>query len=136
LPSDFCFAPGEPALIFPAMKISTHCQLALLLAGLLLTNGCLHKRSAHHQPTTDWTVATTIGAEIIAAEAPPPPVAEIITVSPDPHFVWVGGGWIWRGHWVWERGHWEQPPRPAAVWVPHHYVYRGGNHIYVRGGWR
>ena len=120
------------------MNPTTSFKLALLLlTGSLLTSGCvIHKRAAYRQPGAHVVVTETIGSEIVVTEAPPPPVTEVITIAPDPHFVWVGGGWIWRGHWVWERGHWERPPRMGALWVPHQYIYRGGKHIYVRGGWR
>jgi len=108
-----------------------------LLAGSLLAGGCVtRERVVYRHPAGHVVVTETIGAETIVTEAPPPPVAEVITVAPDPHFVWIGGGWIWRGQWVWERGHWDRPPRVGAVWVPHHYVYRGGHHIFIRGGWR
>jgi len=50
--------------------------------------------------------------------------------------VWIPGVWVWHGRWVWETGRWSLPPRRGAVWVPHHYVYRNGVHIWVQGGWR
>ena len=115
------------------MKKSSCCKLALLvLAGSFVGTGCVYReRVVYRQPAPQ-----TVGAEVVVTEAPPAPVSEVITVSPGPGFVWIGGNWAWRGHWYWERGHWDHPPRVGAVWVPHHYVYRGGHHIFIRGGWR
>jgi len=120
------------------MKTSSCFKLAfLLLAGTYLTSGCVvRERVVYHQPGSRVVATTAVGSEIIVTEAPPPPVSEVITVSPGPNFIWIGGSWVWRGHWYWERGHWDRPPRIGAVWVPHHYVYRGGVHVFVRGGWR
>ncbi len=120
------------------MKKNFSFRLALLvLASALLVGGCVTRgRVVHRHPATHVVVTETIGSETFVTEAPPPPVAEVITIAPNPHFVWVGGGWVWRDQWVLERGHWERPPRIGAVWMPHHYVYRGGKHIFICGGWR
>lgn len=74
--------------------------------------------------------------EIYVTEPPPPAVTEPMTASPGAGYVWVGGNWVWRGHWTWEPGHWERPPRPGLVWMPPRYEYSGGRYIYVRGHWR
>lgn len=111
------------------MKTPSICKKALLvLAGACLLTGCVYRERVVYRPPA--------AAEVVATEAPPLPQAEVITVAPGPDFVWIGGGWVWRSRWVWERGHWEHPPRIGAVWVPHHYEYRGGRHIFIRGGWR
>jgi len=78
-------------------------------------------------------------AEVAVSSAPPPPPAEVDIQSPapGPDFVWIGGVWVWGpGGWGWERGHWDRAPFRGAVWVPHHYEYRGGRHVFVRRGWR
>ncbi len=107
----------------------------LLLAGTFLATGCVYReRVVYRQPGAP--PAGPVGAEVVVTEAPPPLIVETMTVSPGPHYVWIGGSWLWRNHWVWQRGHWERPPRPGVVWVPHHYEYRGGVHVFIRGGWR
>ncbi len=84
-------------------------------------------------------VAVAVPGVVIVSGAPPPapPYTEVIVASPGPGFVWITGAWVWGGNrWVWEGGRWERPPRPGAVWVPHHYEFRDGRHVYVRGGWK
>ncbi len=76
------------------------------------------------------------GTEVVVTQAPPPVIVEQVVVRPGPAYLWVPGYYAWNGRWVWERGHWVLPPRRGAVWVPHRYVYRGGVHVYVHGGWR
>jgi hypothetical protein len=104
------------------------------VASLLLT-GCVYReRVVYRQPPPGAPVVAE--QEVVVTEAPPPPVVETITIAPSPGFIWLGGGWVWHDHWVWERGHWGRPPHRGAVWVPHRYVYRNGAHVFVRGGWR
>jgi len=103
------------------------------LAGLFAAGCNVYVRP----PAARVVVAAPAG--VVVAEAPPPapPYADVVTVSPGPDFVWIGGVWVWGGRgWVWEKGHWERPPHPGAVWVPHHYEFRDGRHVFVRGGWR
>jgi hypothetical protein len=109
----------------------------------LLVGGCVtrervvyRQRGGRVVRTETITTAAPVGSEIIVREAPPAPIVETVVVSPGPGFVWVSGGWMWHDRWVWERGHWDRPPRVGVVWVPHRYVYRGGVHVFVRGGWR
>jgi hypothetical protein len=116
------------------MKILPFLKSSLLIAaGSLLISGCVvRERVVYQQPPPP----ATGGAEVVVTEAPPAPIVEVVTVSPGPAFVWIGGCWVWQDHWVWERGHWAHPPRRGAVWVPHHYEYRNGVHVFIRGGWR
>lgn len=71
----------------------------------------------------------------------PPVPAEKPGVSPGPGYAWVPGYFSWsatRGghHWTWFRGHFENPPRPGAVWVAPHFQDTGSDRIYVGGYWR
>jgi hypothetical protein len=79
---------------------------------------------------------TPVGTEVDVVGDPPAPMVEGVSPAPGIGFVWIGGNWAWEGRWVWERGHWDRPPHPGAIWVPHRYVNRDGRHIFVRGGWR
>jgi len=116
------------------MKILPLLKSTLLIAiGSLLVSGCVvHERVVYRQPPPP----ATVGEEVVVTGAPPAPFMETVTVSPGPGLVWIGGCWVWRGHWVWEHGRWIHPPRPGAVWVSHHYEYRNGVHVFIRGGWR
>ena len=109
----------------------------LVLAGAFLVGGCVYRERVVYRHRGARIVTTeTVGSEVVVTEAPPAPVVETVTISPGPEFIWVGGCWEWRSHWVWEGGHWARPVRPGAVWVPHHYERRGGVHVFIRGGWR
>lgn len=77
-----------------------------------------------------------IGARVVVTHAPPPPPREVVVVSPGPGFVLVPGNWVWQGGWVWHKSHWERPPQPRAVWVPHRHEIHGGGHVWIAGGWR
>ena len=95
-----------------------------------LATGCVHERDHHRD------AVVTGQAEVEVSEAPPAPIAESVTVSPGAGYVWIPGGWDWRGNaWVWEKGRWEVPPSPGAYWAPHRYEYRNGKHVFMRGGW-
>ncbi len=72
----------------------------------------------------------------VNAPPPPPPAPDVITVSPGPEFLWIPGVWMWEGRWVWHGGHYGHRPRAGVRWYGPHYVYRGGRHIYIGGGWR
>lgn len=115
------------------MNVSSFLKTMLLLpaASFLLASCVYHERGVYSEPAPP-----AAGTEIVVNDAPPPPVVEEVTISPGPEFVWVGGFWVWRGHWVWEHGHWARPPRAGAVWITPRYIYRDGRHIYIHGGWR
>ena len=73
------------------------------------------------------------GDIVVTDVAPPPPQEEVIGVSPDPSYFWVGGVWFWEGgHHVWHPGRWEAP-RAGYRYVPHHWDNEGGR-WHLRGG--
>ena len=121
-----CNASGECEVNFMKNNMYKSLILAAALAGLFVV-GC----NVHVTPPA---------AEVEVSSAPPPPpaVVDVETPMPGPDFVWIGGVWVWGpgGRWVWEKGHWDHPPHPGAVWVAHSYAYRNGRHVFVRGGWR
>ncbi len=104
----------------------------MVAMGSTLLTGCIvRERVVYRQPPPG-----AMDSEIVVNQPPPPPIEETVTVSPGPAFVWIGGAWVWHGRWVWERGHWDRPPRVGVVWVPHHYESRNGVYFFIRGGWR
>jgi len=118
------------------MKKTTAVKYALLIAvASTLASGCVvRERVVYRQGPPPPPAA--VGGEVVVDEAPPAPLVEVVPAGPGPGFIWIGGSWVWRGHWVWEAGRWGRPPHPGAVWVSHRYVYRNGVHVWVRGGWR
>ena len=104
---------------------------AALAGALALSSGCL----VQVRPAPAAAVYAEPG-EVVVADAPPAPVAEVVGVAPGPGFIWIGGYYHWYGgRWVWYRGHYERPPRPGAVWVRPRYEIRGGRRVYIRGYW-
>jgi hypothetical protein len=93
--------------------------MALTLAAGLFAAGC----QVYVRPPAERVVVAP--GEVLVTEAPPPPVYEVMPVAPGLGMYWIGGAY-----------HWERPPRPGAIWVQHHYEFRNGRHIFVRGGWR
>ena len=76
-------------------------------------------------------------ADIMVRIAPPRVVIEKRTPRPSRGHVWVPGYQRWDGHaYAWTPGRWEQPPRPRAHWVAHHWVHQRGGWVLVEGHWR
>ena len=116
--------------------MNTKCSLAikclLIAACLPLFAGCAKRHIVRHSYPP---------AEVIIAEnAPPPPLpqTEVITVAPGPldTWLWIPGGWEWRGRWIWVGGHWVARPHPGAVWVGPHFGFRGQTRVWFGGSWR
>jgi hypothetical protein len=111
--------------------------LLVMTAGSLLLAGCVyHERTVYSPPPGP---APAPGAEVEVNGPPPPPPESDVTigVAPAPGFVWIGGFWGWGPHgWVWTHGYWGRPPHRGMRWYGPHYEFRGGRHVWVRGGWR
>ena len=76
-------------------------------------------------------------AQVIVRVAPPAPIVEEHHHPPHPGWVWRDGYHRWDGHrYIWVHGTWVNPPRPDAVWVPHHWEQRNGGWILIEGHWR
>ncbi len=120
------------------MKLSPLNGTLILATALSFVGaGCVVRREVRYtSPAPYGAPQVSAPAEVVVTEAPPEPVIETVTVAPSPGWLWVGGAWVWHGHWVWEPWRWCRPPHPGAVWVPHRYVYRHGAHVVVRGYWR
>jgi len=104
----------------------------------LFASGCVVREVRYQSPPPPAVVVQPgpVGSEVYVDSAPPPPIVESVTVAPDPAFIWIGGFWGWEGRWVWHAGYWGRPPHRGAVWIGPHYAFRGGRHVWVRGGWR
>lgn len=66
---------------------------------------------AHHHPYAAYP-----SGGVVVGVAPPPDRVEVVGVAPFPGAIWISGNWVWRDHWVWERGYWARPPRHGARW--------------------
>jgi hypothetical protein len=119
---------GIKTKLMESMKSTSMTLLmALLAGGSLSLTGCIVAT-----PEPSGYVNTEIGVP----SDPPPLLVETVPEAPGVGFVWVGGGWAWHNHWVWEPGRWQRPPGPGLVWHPHRYEYRNGRRVFIRGGWR
>ena len=117
------------------MKYKNSLRFGSVLAGVVFSCVCAVPSSGYAMPALP-PFGVSVGVEVYPNVAPPPLIQEPAIVSPGPGFVWIPGTWVWNDHWVWEKGRWERPPHPGAVWVPHHYEYRKGRHVFTHGGWR
>jgi len=82
-------------------------------------------------------VSTAPPTVVVVDDRPPAPLVETVAaVPPAPGYVWIGGNWVWNGHWVWVGGHWSNPPRPAAVWVPGYWVRGPHGWFRTEGYWK
>jgi len=80
---------------------------------------------------------TRVRAAVYVPTGPPPPVAEVVTVTPGPGYVWVPGYHQWNGSaYVWVSGRWEIGPNPRARWVGGHWQHSGRGWYWVPGHWR
>ena len=80
---------------------------------------------------------SAMAADIVIRLAPPRAVIERREPRPSRNHVWVSGYQRWDGNaYSWNRGRWEQPPRPRAHWVAHHYTRQRGGYVFVEGHWR
>ena len=65
---------------------------------------------------------------VVVGSAPPHARVEIIGVAPWPGAVWIGGHWVWRDRWVWQRGYWSRPPHTGARWAPGRWTRQSPSH--------
>ena len=80
---------------------------------------------------------SAMAAEVVVRIAPPHVRIERRGERPSPNHVWVSGYHSWDGNrYNWNGGRWEQPPRPRAHWVSHHWVHQRGGWVMVEGHWR
>jgi hypothetical protein len=115
------------------MKTSNLIKYALVGASLPLLAGCVEREVVYRDRPARYqeeVVVTDPGP-------PPPVQTEVITVAPGPLDVWfwAPGCWEWRGHWVWAGGHWMARPHRGAVWVGSGWVVRGHGRVWVSGHW-
>jgi WXXGXW repeat (2 copies) len=103
--------------------------LALLALALIALTGCVTERVVvHERPAPP---GPTVYRE------PPAVVREVVTVAPGPTHVWIDGHYVWRRNdYVWVPGHWAQPPRPRAAWVPGVWLRIGGGWSWREGYWQ
>jgi hypothetical protein len=76
-------------------------------------------------------------ADVVVKIAPPHAVAEHREARPSRDHVWIAGFHRWDGNrYVWEKGRWEVPPRPHAVWVAPRWDHRKDGYVFSEGHWR
>ena len=82
-------------------------------------------------------LAFSAAAADIVVRIAPPRCSRAAGRPPSRNHVWIAGYHDWDGNaYVWTQGRWEQPPRPHAHWVAHHWVHHRGGWVLVEGHWR
>jgi hypothetical protein len=92
----------------------------------------------HNSGVSEKVIAYMVNtADIVAAQPPPAPQLETVTVAPGPDYVWNGGEWVWNGGvWVWIGGRWVLPPYPHALWIGGRWDRGPDGWHRARGHWR
>jgi hypothetical protein len=78
------------------------------------------------------------GAVGVTVSTPPPAArVEVISTSPGPDYVWIGGHWGWHGtEYVWVDGRWDRPPKPRSKWVPGKWKHTNRGWVWKEGHWK
>ena len=81
---------------------------------------------------------STVSTTVIAPREPP--ALQVETPPPPPRAgeIWLGGHWRWEpgaANFVWVHGHFAEPPRPRAAWMPGRWVPTGGGWVFEEGRW-
>ena len=102
----------------------------------LLVGGCY----VQGQAGADVAAAPPPPAGEVVVESPPPPPPPVVEAPPppppQPELVYVQGYHRWDGRvYVWERGHYERPPRRNAHLVPAHWEARGRGKVWINARW-
>src|ERR1017187_9328547 len=109
--------------------------LLILAAGgiAVLGAGCV-ERQVEYVPAQPGAPA----GPVVGEQAPSPPQAEVVPVTPGPDYVWMPGYWSIGvgGAYVWIGGRYAIPPRPHAVWIGGHWYRHGRHYAWVGGHWR
>jgi hypothetical protein len=118
------------------MKNSILIKTILIAVGLPFLAGCVERQVVYRDRPV-YVQQPPPGGEVVVEQPsePPPPQVEVIPVAPDPTYIWIGGTWEWRGHWVWVRGHWDHP-HPGHAWVVGHWEPRVHGSVWISAGWR
>lgn len=97
----------------------------------------VHERVYEQQPVVVLNTAVpAYTTPVYVQSAPPADIAEEVTVSPGPDYVWIKGNWRWNGSWAWERGRWDRRPYNGAVWETGYWDHHPHGHVWVHGRWR
>ena len=96
--------------------------------------------------------ASTAHAQVVIERGVmPAPIVEVVPAAPGAGYAWVPGHWVWRGGWVWVKGHHIRGvvaampaevveviparPSPAHYWVKGYHAWEGGRWAWHRGVW-
>ena len=96
----------------------------------------LNETPSPHRIVVDPGQTPPAACVVVVNQPPPPTKKEEKPKRPAKGSVWLDGSWrYYSGHYVWEPGHWELPPRPHAVYEQPRWLVRHGNHMFVEGYW-
>ena len=81
---------------------------------------------------------STVSTTVIAPREPPALQVETPPPPPREGEIWVAGHWRWEpgaANFVWVHGHFAEPPRPRAAWMPGRWAPTGGGWVFEEGRW-
>jgi len=103
--------------------------ISSLCVAVMYTAGCYVE--------TGPAVAPAADGEVVVADPPPPPAPVVEPPpppAPAPDMIWVAGAHRWDGRgYVYDRGHYERPPRAGSRYVAGHWEARGRGKVWVNG---
>ncbi|MBV9828248.1 MAG: YXWGXW repeat-containing protein [Alphaproteobacteria bacterium] len=111
--------------------------LMILCAPAFADEVTIEKRTITHE-TVPPESGSTVSTVVLAPTAPPAPQIETAPPAPAPTAVWQEGHWSWnpeRQLYVWMHGHYAEPPRVHAAWLPGRFVERPGGWVWEEGHW-
>jgi hypothetical protein len=115
-----------------ALRVQEHTSSPVTAAAVAPQPTVTQPGAASSTAIANQTPTTTM----ITQSEPPPPLVEVIPVSPGPDYVWAPGCWSWNGGaWIWIGGGWHYPVRPGHVWIGGHWGGHGRGHVWVSGHW-
>jgi hypothetical protein len=76
------------------------------------------------------------GCSVGYVTSPPADVTYVRPVAPGPHYIWIGGEWVWSsGGYHWREGSWQQR-REGRNWKSGYWENGNKGYRWHKGGWK
>lgn len=115
--------------------------LPALLGAVLLATGCDPRPGTESMVVEEGIISDDGKSDadwVVDEIVPIPPAKPAVAAGkrPSTNDIWIAGEWK-REHdqWVWENGHWQQPPAKDANWTAGHWRFEGSKWHWTPGHW-